>query len=405
MTRSTRSFDIRKTCSILQTAAALVCLLPVAGCAMGMEEPGADYSKAQSNSKKFTGGAAGEAGNAGAAGDPTHAGSGGSSTGGSAGTGGTGGSAGTGGFSGNGGWAGSTPSCPDTCGSQETCGNYCDDDCDGAIDQGCELTCEETDGHNCNGDDGHGDRCDPSDNENGCSPEKFWAWCNRRNDAYPDIWDNYLRAWVVARCDGEVTLEDPNNDGYPTFICHDSKGRTWECSTPLVLSFDGSAVQYERSGHSFELMAGRADVSATHWPTAATPWLAMDRDGNGRIDDGSELFGSSTRLASGARARNGFEALAELDDNADGVIDSQDGSWCKLVAWSDRNNDGISQPGELTAVGELGLVAISLDNQVQARCDSNGNCERERSSFFWNNGAGLVRGTTIDIYLRMGAAH
>ena len=56
------------------------------------------------------------------------------------------------------------------------------------------------------------------------------------------------------------------------------------------------------------------------WPMANTPWLALDRDGNGAIEDGSELFGSGTRLASGARARNGFEALRELDSNGDGVV-------------------------------------------------------------------------------------
>ena len=373
MTRSIRSFDIRRTCIVVQSAAALACLLSVSGCAMGMGDAAEDTSNSQSNSKKFvgnggSGGSAGSTGTAGAGGsfvrtDDGGAGHGANNAGGSAGSDGFGGSAGSGHFA-----------------------------------------CEDTDGHNCSGDMGYGDHCDPSENTNGCSPEKFWAWCNRRNDKYPDIWDTYLQAWVRARCDGEVTLEDPNNDGYPTYTCHDSKGGTWECTTPLVLSFDGTAVQYAPSTHHFALQSGRSDGSATDWPTATTPWLAMDRDGNGTIDSGAELFGSSTRLAGGEPARNGFEALAELDDNVDGVIDSKDSAWCRLMAWSDRNADGVSQKDELVLVRDLGLVAIGLASTVQSRCDENGNCEGERSTFFWNSGATLTRGAVIDVYLRLASS-
>ena len=60
-----------------------------------------------------------------------------------------------------------------------------------------------------------------------------------------------------------------------------------DCNTPLVLSFDGAPVEYlTDDGHAFDLSATTSQV--TDWPTARTPWLALDRDGNGSIDDGSE---------------------------------------------------------------------------------------------------------------------
>src|SRR5262249_54443520 len=74
-----------------------------------------------------------------------------------------------------------------------------------------------------------------------------------------------------------------------------------DCNTPLVLSFDGAPVEYRiDSAHAFDLNGTRSQV--TDWPTARTPWLALDRDGNGRIDDGGELFGSmSSRACSNPR--------------------------------------------------------------------------------------------------------
>ncbi len=70
-----------------------------------------------------------------------------------------------------------------------------------------------------------------------------------------------------------------------------------ECFTPIVLSFDGAPVQYsEPSGHAFSLARHPMSME-TDWPTSATPWLALDRNGDGAISEGSELFGSATPMA------------------------------------------------------------------------------------------------------------
>jgi len=111
------------------------------------------------------------------------------------------------------------------------------------------------------------------------------------------------------------------------------------CFTPLVFSFDGARVAFSNQASAAFDLAGVDQPVAVDWPSAATPWLAMDRNGNGRIDDGAELFGSMTRLPNGGRARDGFEALAALDTNHDGRIDARDLAWSGLVLWADR--DGI----------------------------------------------------------------
>ncbi|MBX3233705.1 MAG: calcium-binding protein [Labilithrix sp.] len=167
-------------------------------------------------------------------------------------------------------------------------------------------------------------------------------------------------------------------------------------STPLVLSFDDAPVTFraDASG-SFDLT--RNGMShGSDWPSAATPWLALDRDGNGAIDDGGELFGSATRLASGAFAKNGFDALRDLDDNHDGVFDANDAAFAKVVVWTDRNADRVSTPNELTTLAEAGVRSIDLHDRREVRCDARMNCEGERSRFTRTDGRG---GAVIDVYL------
>ena len=117
----------------------------------------------------------------------------------------------------------------------------------------------------------------------------------------------------------------------------------------------------------FDLDAdGEGDL--TSWTRRRTDdgFLALDRNGNGHIDDATELFGTATQLASGQLAPNGFVALAELDGpalggNADRAITAADSTFTDLLIWRDDDRDGESEAGELFALSELGVVAISLD--------------------------------------------
>jgi hypothetical protein len=282
----------------------------------------------------------------------------------------------------------------------ESCDNGVDDDCDGRVDHSdndCTpivRTCEGSDGNGCNGDLGYGDRCAPADNENGCSAERFNAWCNRRNPEFPNIWDDYVHDWVDDRCDGTVS---ETGGQYSTWVCLSSSNEEFRCTTPLVLSFDDAPVKFEASDKTFAFTPSRPVRS--DWPAAVTPWLARDVNGNGRIDDGSELFGSNTKLGNGV-AKHGFEALAALDGNEDGLIDSRDPLFASLLVWRDQNGDRLSQPAELTSLVQNKVTALSLDFADQPRCDERGNCERQRSTFAWSG----RRGAVVDVYLKVSAA-
>ena len=152
--------------------------------------------------------------------------------------------------------------------------------------------------------------------------------------------------------------------------------------TPLVVAFDGEPVAFA---------AGR--------PTAATPWIALDRDGDGAIDRAGELFGSDTVLSDGTFASTGFAALAALDANGDGRIDRADPAYGALLLWADRNGDGRSTPDELSALATR-VESISLAGRMAARCDRFLDCEGERAALGWRDGGGaLHQGAVIDVYL------
>ncbi|NWA46631.1 hypothetical protein HX889_54305, partial [Pseudomonas reactans] len=100
--------------------------------------------------------------------------------------------------------------------------------------------------------------------------------------------------------------------------------------------------------------------------------LVWDKNGNGKIDSGSELFGNNTKLKSGENAANGFLALADLDENHDGVFDAQDSAFSKLKVWRDLNSDGVVQSGELAGLSESGVSSFDLKYTEPGKADANG---------------------------------
>lgn len=169
------------------------------------------------------------------------------------------------------------------------------------------------------------------------------------------------------------------------------------CSTPLVLAFDDEPVAFTNPPGAFDL-AGRDSLVRTDWVSESTPWLVLDRNANGTIDDGSELFGSMTRLPDGARALNGFLALAPLDSDGDGWITPRDPSFAELALWRDHDQDRVSSAGELSPVAES-VIALSLTCRDEPRCVG-GNCERERADLIFRDREGNERrGSVVDVYL------
>lgn len=141
---------------------------------------------------------------------------------------------------------------------------------------------------------------------------------------------------------------------------------------------DASPIVIDRSGNGFDFSSaedgalfdinGYGSMFWLGWPASADDaWLALDRNGNGIIDNGAELFGNTRNLRSGVNARHGYEVLAELDDNGDGVIDAQDAQFSSLLLWGDANRNGVGEPREHLGVVAAGIRLLSLDYRESRR--------------------------------------
>ena len=112
---------------------------------------------------------------------------------------------------------------------------------------------------------------------------------------------------------------------------------------PLILDLDGDGVETTnvKDGAYFD-HDGNGFAEKTGWASSDDGLLVMDRNSDDIINNGTELFGDQTILSSGQTATDGFQALAELDSNADGIIDVNDTAFSQLKIWQDIDGDGYS---------------------------------------------------------------
>lgn len=175
-------------------------------------------------------------------------------------------------------------------------------------------------------------------------------------------------------CEGE----DPT-----PMICVDGDPYCW--NTPIIIDplGQGFHLTSAKEGVTFSFVTGTPVQTSWTDPNYSNAWLALDRNGNGVIDNGTELFGSLTPQPPGS-SPNGYKALAVFDDpknggNGNARIDPGDAVYSSLLLWIDRNHDGISQPDELFTLPEAGIFAIGLNYVEDDKTDQFGNEFRYRA--------------------------
>lgn len=150
----------------------------------------------------------------------------------------------------------------------------------------------------------------------------------------------------------------------------------WGNNSPLVLDLDGNGFHFAGTLHkvAFDIDDdGYKELISWTGIGKADAFLALDRNDDGRIGSGAELFGDATPLMTGGRATDGFSALRAFDFNLDGSIDVQDTVFERLLLWLDLDHDGVSRRGELLSLNEAGVLSIELDAIVSERRDPHGN--------------------------------
>ena len=153
-------------------------------------------------------------------------------------------------------------------------------------------------------------------------------------------------------------------------VNYEKAGKAQPPRDPLIIDLGKSGIELRSLEHGVNFdLDNNGFAEKTAWIGTEDGFLALDRNGNGKIDNGGELFGDQVILSDGKKSESGFEALAELDNNGDGIIDNKDSAYANLRVWIDANHNGISESNELKTLNETGVISISLEHSEVSLVD------------------------------------
>lgn len=191
--------------------------------------------------------------------------------------------------------------------------------------------------------------------------------------------------------------DDPPPPEKPDFS--DAEHRT----SPIIIDLDGDGVEtraWSRDLYFDHDANGMRESTA--WAGEDDGFLVRDIDGNGLIDSGREMFGTNTQLQNGQLAKNGYEALKELDSNQDGVVDVADAAFADLRIWRDANGNGITDAGELMTLGEAGIASLNTQWTASSTVDANGQLHAQVSTATRTDGSTTA---TSDVWFQVDAGY
>ncbi|WP_420970809.1 calcium-binding protein [Bradyrhizobium sp. B120] len=165
---------------------------------------------------------------------------------------------------------------------------------------------------------------------------------------------------------------------------------------PLVLDLNGDGFNLTAVSSAAPMfdVFGTGFSVRTGWVQPTDGILAIDKNGNGNIDDVSELIGGESG--------NGFATLAQYDTNDDGVIDANDAVYSQLRVWQDANGNAVVDPGELKTLSDLGIASINVSSTAQNGMSAAGNSIEATGTFTWANG---TTGSVGDVVLTTDPFH
>lgn len=171
-----------------------------------------------------------------------------------------------------------------------------------------------------------------------------------------------------------------------------SESRTIYFSSPLVLDLDGDGIELTdvNNGVVFDI-DNDGSKEQTGWVAADDGLLTLDRNGDGVINDQSELFGNTDG------ADDGFARLSSFDSNEDGQITADDEVWSELNVWQDTNQDGVSDANELLSLDQIGIVSINLNAEQPEGLYIEGNWISHVSDFTFADG---TTGEVVDAWFQ-----